>query len=132
MGACLMNKKCSGVLTPSTHGSTFGGNPIACAGGLAVLERLESNGFLDEVTKKAEFIKTELGKCSEVVSVSGLGLMIGISLKSKKAAEVARTALDRGLLVLTAKDKVRLLPPLTISYDELKDGIDILISILEE
>jgi acetylornithine/N-succinyldiaminopimelate aminotransferase len=132
MGACLMNDKCSGVLTPSTHGSTFGGNPIACAGGLAVLERLETEGFLDEVAKKAEFIKNELLKCGEVVSVSGLGLMIGITLKTKKAAEVARTALDRGLLLLTAKDKVRLLPPLTINYDELKDGIDILISILEE
>ena len=132
MGACLMNEKCSGVLTPGTHGSTFGGNPIACAGGLAVLDRLESEGFLDEITKKAEFIKTELEKCSEVVSVSGLGLMIGIQLKNKKAAEVARAALDKGLLLLTAKDKVRLLPPLTISYDELKAGLEILIGILEE
>lgn len=132
MGACLMNEKCSGVLTPGTHGSTFGGNPIACAGGLAVLDRLESEGFLDEITKKAEFIKTELEKCSEVVSVSGLGLMIGIQLKNKKAAEVARAALDKGLLLLTAKDKVRLLPPLTISYDELRAGLEILIGILEE
>lgn len=132
MGACLMNEKCSGVLTPSTHGSTFGGNPIACAGGIAVLERVTSEGFLDEVNKKAEFIKTKLENCSEVVSVSGLGLMIGIQLKSKKAADAAREALDKGLLVLTAKDKVRLLPPLTIDYDELRDGLDILIGILEE
>ncbi len=132
MGACLMNEKCSGVLTPGTHGSTFGGNPIACAGGLAVLDRLGSEGFLDEVCNKAAFIKSELEKCSEVSSVSGLGLMVGIQLKTKKAAEVARAALDKGLLVLTAKDKVRLLPPLTISYDELKDGLGILISILEE
>ena len=64
--------------------------------------------------------------------MSGLGLMIGIKLKSKKAADVAREALDKGLLVLTAKDKVRLLPPLTIDYDELRDGLDILIGILEE
>ncbi len=132
MGACLMNEKCSGVLVPGTHGSTFGGNPIACAGGLAVLDRLSEEGFLDEVCKKAEFIKNELEKCSEVESVSGLGLMVGIQLKTKKAADIARTALERGLLVLTAKDKVRLLPPLTISYDELKDGLGILISILEE
>ena len=132
MGACLMNEKCSGVLVPGTHGSTFGGNPIACAGGLAVLDRLSGEGFLDEVCKKAEFIKNELEKCSEVESVSGLGLMVGIQLKTKKAADIARTALERGLLVLTAKDKVRLLPPLTISYDELKDGLGILISILEE
>ena len=132
MGACLMNEKCSGVLTPSTHGSTFGGNPIACAGGLAVLERVTSEGFLEDVERKAEFIKTELAKCSEVTSVSGLGLMIGISLKSKKAGDVAKEALNRGLLILTAKEKVRLLPPLTISDDEIMEGLKILMEILEE
>lgn len=132
MGACLVNEKCSGVLTAGTHGSTFGGNPIACAGGLAVLDRLESSGFLDEVADKAEYIRNELEKCSEVEAVSGIGLMIGIKLKSKDAHDVAQKALERGLLVLTAKEKVRLLPPLTISYDELKDGSKILIEILEE
>ena len=132
MGACLMNEKCSGVLTPSTHGSTFGGNPIACAGGLAVLERVTSEGFLEDVGRKAELIKNELEKCSEVTSVSGLGLMIGISLKSKKAGDVAKEALNRGLLILTAKEKVRLLPPLTISDDEIMEGLKILMEILEE
>ncbi|MDE6091795.1 MAG: aspartate aminotransferase family protein [Ruminococcus sp.] len=132
MGACLTTEKCSSVLSAGTHGSTFGGNPIACAGGLAVLDRLNSKGFLDEINVKAEFIRKELGKCSEVESVSGLGLMIGIKLKTKIASEVAEKALDRGLLVLTAKDKVRLLPPLTISIDELGDGIKILMDILEE
>lgn len=132
MGACLMNEKCSGVLTKGTHGSTFGGNPVACAGGLAVLERVTGDGFLDEVCRKAEYIKNALADCKEVESVSGLGLMIGISLKSKKAADIAGKCLEKGLLVLTAKDKVRLLPPLTISYDELNDGLKILIEILEE
>jgi len=132
MGACLVNKKCSGVLTAGTHGSTFGGNPIACAGGLAVLDRIESSGFLDEVTKKGEFIRNELKNCSEVEALSGMGLMVGIKLKNKDAHDVAKKALDRGLLVLTAKEKVRLLPPLTISYDELKEGLKILIEILEE
>ena len=132
MGACLMNEKCKGVLTKGTHGSTFGGNPVACAGGLAVLERITSEGFLDEVCKKAEYIKEKLSECSEVESVSGLGLMMGIALKSKKAVDVAGKCLEKGLLVLTAKDKVRLLPPLTISYDELNDGLKILIEILEE
>jgi acetylornithine/N-succinyldiaminopimelate aminotransferase len=132
MGACLVNEKCSGVLTAGTHGSTFGGNPIACAGGLAVLDRIESEGFLDDVCKKSELIRTELEKCSEVEAVSGLGLMVGIKLKSKDAHDVAQKALDSGLLILTAKEKVRLLPPLTISYDELKDGLKILIEILEE
>ena len=132
MGACLVNEKCSGVLTAGTHGSTFGGNPIACAGGLAVLDRIESEGFLEDVSKKSELIRTELEKCSEVEAVTGLGLMVGIKLKSKDAHDVAQKALDKGLLILTAKEKVRLLPPLTISYDELKDGLKILIEILEE
>ena len=132
MGACLVNEKCSGVLTAGTHGSTFGGNPIACAGGLAVLDRIESKGFLEEVGKKAELIRSELEKCSEVTGISGIGLMIGITLKSKDAHDVAAKALEKGLLILTAKEKVRLLPPLTISYDELKDGLKILIEILEE
>lgn len=132
MGACLMNEKCSGVLTAGTHGSTFGGNPIACAGGLAVLDRINSDGFLDKVAEKAGYIKKELEKCSEVASVTGLGLMVGISLKTKKAGDVAKEALNRGLLVLTAKEKVRLLPPLTISDDELRDGLKILMEILEE
>lgn len=131
IGACLTNEKCSGVLTAGTHGSTFGGNPVACAGGLAVLQRVTSTGFLDEVTEKADYIRTELEKCLEVESVSGIGLMIGIKLKTKKAADVVKEALDKGLLLLTAKDKVRLLPPLTIEKAELEKGMKILINILE-
>lgn len=131
MGACLFGEKVRDVLTPGTHGSTFGGNPIACAGGNVVLKKVTSDGFLDEVNKKAEYIKSRLEKCDEVESVSGLGLMIGISLKTKNAAETAKKALERGLLVLTAKTKVRLLPPLNIDYAELESGMDILTAILE-
>lgn len=131
MGACLADKKCSGVFTAGTHGSTFGGNPIACAGGLAVLDRVTGSGFLDEVCKKAEYIKSKLEKCSEVESMSGIGLMIGITLKSKDAHDIAQKALDNGLLVLTAKEKVRLLPPLTITYDELDEGLNILMKVME-
>lgn len=132
MGACLFGEKCSEVLTPGTHGSTFGGNPIACAGGLAVLERVTSDGFLDEVTEKAEYIRKKLEDCSEVESVSGIGLMIGVTLKTKTASDVAKKALENGLLILTAKEKVRLLPPLTIDRDEIDKGIEILKQILEE
>lgn len=130
IGACITNEKCSQVLTPGTHGSTFGGNPIACAGGLAVLERVSSEGFLDQVKGKADYLRAALEKIDGVESVSGLGLMIGIKLKSKKAADVVKAALDRGLLLLTAKDKVRLLPPLTISMDEINEGLDILSDII--
>ncbi len=131
MGACLFGEKVKEVLTPGTHGSTFGGNPIACAGGNAVFAKVTGEGFLDEVCKKADYIKSRLAECSEVENVSGLGLMIGITLKSKIAADVVKTALDKGLLLLTAKTKVRLLPPLNIGYDELERGVNILIDILE-
>lgn len=133
MGACLTTEKCSNVLTAGTHGSTFGGNPIACAGGLAVLERLSDEKFLETVSEKAEIFINRLSKCSKVKSVSGMGLMIGIEVSDKQASDIARKALDRGLLILTAKNnKVRLLPPLTISEQEIGDGLDILIDIMEE
>ena len=132
IGVCLAGEKCAEVLTAGTHGSTFGGNPIACAGGLAVLDRMKTEGFLADVEKKAAYFRSELIKCPEVASVSGLGLMIGIELKTKKATDVSREAFEKGLLVLTAKEKVRLLPPLTITLDEINDGLKILFEILEE
>lgn len=132
IGACLADEKCSDVLGAGTHGSTFGGNPLACAGGLAVLETVTADGFLDDVNKKAEFFRSELLKMNEVESVSGLGLMIGIKLKNKKAGDVVKSALEHGLLLLTAKDKVRLLPPLNISVDEIKEGLEIFNTVLEE
>ena len=132
MGACLVNEKCSGVLVAGTHGSTFGGNPIACAGGNVVIDRLSEAGFMEEIQEKSRYINEKLKECSEVVSVSGLGLMIGIKLRTKNASDVVKKALEKGLLLLTAKDKIRLLPPLTISYSELEEGLKILIEILEE
>ncbi len=131
IGVCLSGDKCAKVLTPGTHASTFGGNPIVCAGGLAVLDTLNSDGFLDEVNKKGEYFREKLKALSEVVSVSGIGLMIGIELKSKDAHDAAKEALDNGLLVLTAKEKLRLLPPLTISYEEIDEGMEILANILK-
>lgn len=131
IGVCLSGEKCANVLTPGTHGSTFGGNPLACAGGLAVLNKVNSDGFLAEAAKKGCYIREKLAKCSEVQSLSGIGLMIGIELKTKKAADIAKSCLENGLLVLTAKTKVRLLPPLTISYEEIDAGLDILIKLFE-
>ena len=131
IGVCLSGEKCADVFTPGTHGSTFGGNPICCAGGLAVLNKVSSSGFLDEITKKGEYFREKLLKIPEVKSVSGIGLMIGIELKSKNAGEVVKAALDKGLLLLTAKTKVRLLPPLTISYEEIDKGLAILRELLK-
>ena len=130
IGACLAVEKCSSVLTPGTHGSTFGGNPLACAGGNVVMTKVCAEGFLDEVSKKSEYIFSKLKNIKGVESVSGLGLMIGITLTEKKAADVVKAALDKGLLLLTAKEKVRLLPPLTITYEEIDKGIGILSELL--
>lgn len=132
IGVCLAGEKCAKVLTAGTHGSTFGGNPISCAGGRAVLETVNADGFLDEVTEKGVYISKKLLECDEVVSVDGMGLMIGIQLKSKKAADIVKAALDKGLLLLTAKTKVRLLPPLTISYEDIDKGLEILLGLLNE
>ncbi len=126
IGACLASKKCSAVLTPGMHGSTFGGNPIACAGGNVVLSKISSQCFLDEVTAKSEYIVKMLKAMDGVEDVSGLGLMIGITLKNKKASDVVKAALDNGLMLLTAKEKVRMLPPLTITYEEIDKGLSIL------
>jgi acetylornithine/N-succinyldiaminopimelate aminotransferase len=132
VGACLASEKCSSVLTPGTHGSTFGGNPLACAGGNVVVSRVSSPEFLAEVQKKSEYIFDKVSKMKGVASVSGLGLMIGIELTEKKAADVVKAALDKGLLLLTAKTKVRLLPPLNITFEEIEAGLKIFEEILAE
>ena len=130
IGVCLSGEKCANVLTAGTHGSTFGGNPISCAGGLAVLETVNKPGFLDEVARKGAYIREKLLTSPDVASVSGMGLMIGIELKNKKAGDVVKAALDKGLLLLTAKTKIRLLPPLTITYEEIDKGLEILLGLL--
>lgn len=131
VGICLADEKCGGVLTKGTHGSTFGGNPLACAGGLAVVNKVSSEGFLEDVRKKGEYFRKKLAEIPEVEGVDGLGLMLGIRFKSKNAAEVCGKCLENGLLVLTAKEKLRLLPPLNITYAEIDRGIDILGRVLE-
>lgn len=131
IGVCLANEKCSGVLTPGTHGSTFGGNPVCCAGGIAVLNKVTSEGFLDEVSEKGEYLKEKLLEIPEVEGVDGMGLMIGVRLKKGKAGDICKTCLENGLLILTAKEKLRFLPPLTITREEIDKGIDILKNILK-
>lgn len=126
IGACLANGKCADVLTKGMHGSTFGGNPAVCAGGLAVLEQVAKPDFLAQVLAKGAHIRAALRDCEEVTEITGLGLMLGLTLKTKQAADVKQAAFQRGLLVLTAKDKVRLLPPLNITIGELDSGLAIL------
>lgn len=130
IGACLTTERLENVLSKGTHASTFGGNPLACAGGLAVIDKVATREFLDEVVNKGKHIRERLSKCDEVDSITGMGLMLGIKLKSKKANDILTQAFEHGLLILTAKDKVRLLPPLNITYEELDRGLDILIELL--
>lgn len=132
IGAFLLDEQLGGVLTAGHHGSTFGGNPICCAGALTVMDRLLSDGFLESIRVKSELLRSTL-KSERIRSLSGLGLMVGIELiEPLNAAAVRERCLELGLLVLTAKSKVRLLPPLTISDEELKKGLAILSRAISE
>ncbi len=131
MGACLCTEKCAGVLTAGTHGTTFGGNPVACAGAKFILETL-TDDFLNEVAEKGEYIREKLKDFEEVQSVSGLGMMLGIELKTKNAGVIAKKCSENGLLILTAKNKLRMLPPLVINKDEIDKGLAILEKFLKE
>lgn len=130
MGVCLADEKCRDVLGKGAHGSTFGGNPIACAGGKAVLDYAENAGHLEQVREKGEYLKNNLLQIPEITAVDGMGLMLGAQLREKRASDIAALALENGLLILTAKDRLRFLPPLTISYEEIDKGVDILKKIL--
>ncbi len=126
IGAILCTEKTAEVLGYSAHGTTFGGNPVSCAGALVCVEKICTPEFLAEVTKKAEYIKEKLLALNSVKSITGKGLMIGILPTEKAVAEVMGECMKNGLLVLSAKDKVRLLPPLNISYAEIDAGLEIL------
>lgn len=124
IGAAVLNEKVENTLKASDHGSTFGGNPVCCAGAVNVLSRLDES-FLKEVEEKSKYIVSELEKCEGVISVTGRGLMLGIETK-KDAGEVISKAMELGVLPLKAKNKVRLLPPLNISMKNLEKAIEIL------
>ena len=132
MGACLAGEKCSEVLTKGTHGSTFGGNPIACAGANVVLDTICAEGFIDSINERGFYLVSRLLEIPGVEGVDGMGLMLGVRLKTKKAADVLAKCAENGLLILTAKDKVRLLPPLNITKEDIDKGLEILKGVLED
>lgn len=133
IGATLFNKKvAASSLQKGDHGSTFGGNPVSCAGALVVMNRLNDD-FLAQVAQKGELIKQALLNMPQVASVHGYGLMLGIELKGNmQALDVLQKASDNGLLCLVAKDRLRLLPPLTITQKEIEKGLVILQQTLKE
>lgn len=124
IGAAVLGEKVKDILTAGDHGSTFGGNPVCAAGALNVFGRIDDE-LLTSVKEKSEYIISELKDLDGVEGISGMGLMLGIKTK-KDAKAILKECLNRGVLVLTAKDKVRLLPALNIPMAELKKGIEIL------
>lgn len=124
IGAVLFSEKTETVFVPGDHGSTFGGNPVVCAGAVHILNTMDE-AFLQDVQKKGAYLKEKIEKMPHVQNVAGLGMMLGIQL-DVEAKPVINALLEAGLLVLSAKTKIRLLPPLTISQEELDKGLTIL------
>ncbi len=128
IGAVLFFKKTENTLSTGTHGSTFGGNPVCAAAAYCVLKRLDED-FLNQVIEKGDYIVKALLAMKKVKSVTGLGLMIGIET-DLDAKETAKLLIKKGLIVLTAKNKIRLLPPLNITKEEIDTGLNILKEVL--
>ena len=130
IGACMMNEKMEKVLGFGDHGSTYGGNPVCCAGAISVIERLDDN-FLGRVKRRSGYIMSALYNAPGIESVSGLGLMIGIKTTAP-AGDVVKACMEKGVLCLTAKDKVRLLPALNIPMDDLEYAIETIKTVAKE
>lgn len=130
IGACLMYERTEKTLSYGDHGSTFGGNPVSCAGAYSIISRID-DALLSSVKEKGDYIRKSLKGVKGVSELSGLGLMVGI--KTEKAAkDIAAECLNNGLFVLTAHDKVRLLPPLNIDGGLLEKGIQILTEVIKK
>ncbi len=124
LGATLLSEKVKDVFSYGDHGSTFGGNPVCCAAAISILDRIDDDLLL-QVKEKSKYIFDELSNADGIESVSGMGLMIGFKPK-KGASHVVNECMEKGVLCLTAKDKVRLLPALNIPFDKLKTAIEII------
>lgn len=130
IGACLLGEKVQNVLGFGDHGSTYGGNPVCCAGGVSIIGRL-TDDFLAEVQKKSAYVFEALTGAPGIESVTGLGLMIGVKPVAP-AAEVVKKCMERGVLCLTAKNKVRLLPALNIPMEDLQFAVETIRAVAAE
>lgn len=126
IGLCMCNEKLKDVMTPSTHGTTFGANPVVCAGANYVLDKVADENFLAEINKKGEYLEEKLLKLDKVKAVRRMGLMVGIELESGDAHDIAVKCVENGLLIITAKTLLRMLPPFVITYEEIDEAIEIL------
>ena len=131
IGAVLMTESVAQHMGPGSHGSTFGGNPVVCAGALAVLDKLEDHEFMLNVADRAAQLRAGLAQLPHVTQVSGLGLMVGIQLEDGiSATEVRAACQEQGLLVLTAKTRLRMLPPLILTRLDVERALEILGNVL--
>lgn len=124
IGACVMGEKAADLLSFGDHGSTFGGNPAVCAGAVNIMSRLD-DAFLSEVLKKGEYLKKKLLEIKGVTEVTGRGFMLGV-LTEKDTSEVIATARENGVLLLKAKNKIRLLPALCITYEQIDKAVEVI------
>ena len=124
IGVTMLGEKVENIFTPGLNGSTFGGNPVCCAGAVNIIDRLDDS-LMAEVKEKSKYIFDALSNAKGVESITGLGLMLGVKTV-KPAKDVVAKCMEKGVLVLTAKDKVRLLPALNIPFDMLKEAIEVL------
>lgn len=125
MGACLVSERLGDILQPGQNGSTFGGNPIASAAARVVVRRVSEPAFLQSVAEKGAYFREKLEAMPQVEYVRGRGLMLGVKLKEKDAHDVLVQCAKAGLLILTAKELVRFLPPLTITQEDIDQGLAI-------
>lgn len=131
IGICMVNDKLKDVMGPSTHGTTFGSNPVVCAGANYIIDTVNTPEFIEEINKKGAYFKEKLEKIKGVKSVRQQGLMIGIEVEGN-AGDIAKKCTENGLLVITAKTLLRMLPPLNIKYDEIDEALAILKKVMEE
>jgi acetylornithine/N-succinyldiaminopimelate aminotransferase len=130
IGGIICGPKTCDVLVPGDHGSTFGMNPVACAGACVVLDTLDK-AFLDSVNAKSECFRSELTKMKKVTGLDGLGLMIGIDLDATTGGEAVAKLMEEGVLAIPAGSRLRLLPPLTISEEEMDRALDAIRKVLD-
>ena len=136
IGACMLGEKVQSVFAPGDHGSTYGGNPVCCAGAISILQRLDDS-LMSSVRRKSGYVFAALHGAPGIESVSGLGLMVGIKPVKpvkpvKPARAVAEECVRRGVLLTTAKDKLRLLPPLNIPMEQLEKAVNIIKEVCSE
>lgn len=131
IGICMVNDKLKDVMGPSTHGTTFGSNPVVCAGANYIIDTVNTPEFIEEINKKGAYFKEKIEKIKGVKSVRQQGLMIGVEVDGN-AGDIAKKCTENGLLVITAKTLLRMLPPLNIKYEEIDEALAILKKVMEE